>query len=175
MFEGRLFVRTISSGSIIFCDNRQFLYVLYTIAGWAVFKEKSKIQRCQTCLDAILGNKTDAPEQSLLTELKSFSSGAGLTHPSKTILKALIAAESVFQTNRAKLTAVGNVHSFLVKGFTDQFAVTNFPTCHNVLSNIVSRFFRLRIYMLATKMTVDSERSEMKYSTAAEVHTVVQK
>jgi hypothetical protein len=45
--------------------------VLYTIAGWTVFKEKSKIKQCQACLSAVLGDKTDASEHSLLTELKS--------------------------------------------------------------------------------------------------------
>ena len=129
--------------------------VLYTIAGWTVFKEKSKIQQCPACLSAILGDQANAPEQSLLTVLKSFSTGAGLTHPSKTILEVLIAAESLFQKNRANLSAVGNVNSFLMQGFSNQFAVNNFPTCHNVLNNIVHRYFRLRIHMLAKKMTGD--------------------
>lgn len=133
--------------------------VLYTIAGWAVFKEKSMVQQCPACLSAILGDKTDVPEQSLLTVLKSFPTSTGLTYPSKTIFKAVIAAESLFQTNRANLTSVGDVHSFLMQCFSDQFAVSNFPTCHNVLSNIVSRYFRLRIYMLATKMTCDFRKT----------------
>jgi len=139
--------------------------VLYTIAGWAVFKEKGKILHCPNCLSSILVDKNDAPEQSLLTVLKSFSTGAGLTHPSKTILQAVIAAESLFQANRSNLAVVSNTHSCLMKGFTSQFVTSNFPTCHNVLRNIVSRYFRLRIYMLATKMTADfrNERDKVQH------------
>lgn len=139
--------------------------VLYTIAGWAVFKEKSRIKNCPTCLSSMIGDKSDAPEQSLLTVLKSFSTGSGLTHPSKTIFEAVIAAESLFQKNRANLTGSANILSYLMKGFTSQFVVSNFPTCHNVLRNIVSRYFRLRIYMLATKMTADfrQERAQVQH------------
>jgi hypothetical protein len=133
--------------------------VLYTIAGWTVFKEKSKIKQCQACLSAVLGDKTDASEHSLLTELKSFSTGAGLTYPSKIVFEILIAAESLFQSNRASLTSVSNVYCFLMQGFSSQFAISHLPTCHNVLKNIVSRFFRLRIHMLAKKMTGDLRKS----------------
>lgn len=132
--------------------------VLYTLAGWTVFKEKTKIKQCSVCLSAILGDKNNAPEQSLLTVLKSFSTGAGLTHPSKTVLEEVIAAESLFQKNRANLTSAGDVHSFLMQGFSNQFAVNGFPTCHNALSNIVARYFRLRVYMLAKKMTSDFKK-----------------
>jgi len=128
--------------------------VLYTLAGWSVFKESSKVQ-CSVCLTAIFGDKADAPEQSLLTVLKSFSTGEGLTHPSKTVFEVVIAAEALFQKNRANLTSASNVHSFLMKGFSEQFVVNNFPTCHNVLNNIVDRYFRLRVYMLAKNMTGD--------------------
>jgi len=34
--------------------------VLYTLAGWSVFKESSKVQ-CSVCLTAIFGDKADAP------------------------------------------------------------------------------------------------------------------
>lgn len=132
--------------------------VLYTIAGWTVFKEKSKIGQCQSCLGAVLGDKTDALEHSLLTELKSFSTGAGLTHPSKTVFEILIAAESLFQSNRANLISASNAYSFLMQGFSSQFEVNHFPTCHNVLNSIVSRFFRLRIHMLAKKITANVKK-----------------
>jgi hypothetical protein len=126
---------------------------LYLMAGWAVFKEMKKTPKCAPCHTCIKGDRQNAPPLSELTTIKSFSSGAGLTHPSSAILDAVIAAESLFQANKDVLVVVPDIHVFLMKAFTSQFSLTGFPPCHNVVQSIVARYLRLRVHMLGSKLT----------------------
>ena len=83
---------------------------LYSLAGWAVFKEKKSLDSCAICLDSICSlDKNPEPFFSKLTCLKSYQQGCGLTHPSKAIFKAVIAAESIFITYQDKIAGTGNV------------------------------------------------------------------
>ena len=125
---------------------------LYTVAGWTVFKEKTP-KACPVCLSSIVGDASTAPEHSQLTVIKSFETGGGLTHPSPAMWQAIIAAESIFRSYEDQMTKIENVSKFLWNSYERQVPLSDFPSCHNIVQSVVTRYFRLRLHVHAAHIT----------------------
>ena len=124
---------------------------LYTVAGWAVFKEKTP-KACSECLSSITGNASTSPEYSQLTNIKSFEVGGGLAHPSSQIWQAIMLAETIFRLHEERVTKTERVCQLLLKLFFHKFEMDSFPKCHNIVKSVVGRFFRLRLFIHATRL-----------------------
>ena len=77
----------------IFEQRERLLYMtesesnaLYTMAGWATFKESSRIKQCSDCRKYITGDISDASKEADFIKLKSYG---WLTHPSKQVFDAI--------------------------------------------------------------------------------------
>ena len=125
---------------------------LYAVAGWAVFKERTP-KACPVCLSSIVGDASTAPAHSQLTVIKSFETGGGLTHPSPAMWQAIITAESMFRTYEDQITKIENVSKFLWNSYECQIPISDFPSCHNILQSVVTRYFRLRLHIHGARIT----------------------
>jgi len=124
--------------------------VCYLLAGWAVFKQKARTGNCTDCLAVICGSPCDAPAEAQLMMIKTYG---GLSYPSELIYKAVQVAESVFRCHQGELALTSNVEHRLNSIFKTEFSVDGLPPCHNVLSDIISRYFRLRIHIYGKWVT----------------------
>jgi len=113
--------------------------VCYLLAGWAVHKQKTRIANCSDCLAVICGSPCDAPAEAQLMMIKTYG---GLTYPSELIYNAVQVAESVFRCHQGELAVSTDVEHMLNAAFNTQFSIDGLPTCHNVMSDIISRYFR---------------------------------
>lgn len=145
---------------------------LYTVAGWAVFKEKSA-NACQVCLASIVGDAGSVPQHSQLTTIKSFEAGGGLTHPSLPMWQAIVAAKSIFRCNEDRLTKIDNVKKFLLDSFESQVPLNDFPACHSIALKVVSRYLRLRLHIHAAQITRKFASSTQFASRSAHCRTAV--
>ena len=111
--------------------------VCYLLAGWTVHKQKARIA-------VICGSPCDAPAEAQLMMIKTYG---GLSYPSELVYKAVQVAESVFRCHQGELALTSNVEHKLNSMFSNRFSVDGLPPCHSVLSDIISRYFRLRIHI----------------------------
>jgi hypothetical protein len=125
---------------------------LYTLAGWAVFKEKAP-NACAVCVNSIIGDASSSPELARLNIIKSFETGGGLTHPSPAILQAVIVAETIFRNHEDRLMKTDNVSNYLLNAFDRQFSSSSFPSCHNIVERVIGRYFRLRLHIYGRRVT----------------------
>ena len=146
--EERVFPNhTTSSLMMNVCESN----VLYLLAGWSVFKEKTKISGCADCLDAICSDSNELPFDAKLHEFKTYG---GLTKPSELVHKIIVDAENVFRSCAENLELLDNVEDCLWTEFTKCCTlIKQGPLCHDALSNIVRRYFRLRIHIYGKKLT----------------------
>ena len=125
--------------------------VCYLLAGWAVHKEKERLQGCSDCLSVICGDPGEVPADSQLTVMKSYG---GLTYPSALVYSAVQVAESVFRSHQAELRSCCTVKSMLNEQFRSLVCYIGLPSCHDdVLQNIIKRYFRLRIHAYGKWLT----------------------
>ena len=132
--------------------------VLYLLAGWIVFKEKEKLSGCMDCLEAMCSNSKDSPSEAKLTEFKTYG---GLTKPSELVHGAILLAENVFQSHAESLKMLDNVEDRLWTEFSkNSVPMKQFPPCHDVLTRIVRRYFRLRIHIYGKTLTEQYKSSD---------------
>ena len=124
--------------------------VCYLLAGWAVHKQKARTANCSDCLAVICGSPCDAPAEAQFMMIKTYG---GLSYPSELIYKAVQVAESVFRCHQGELAVTSNVEHKLNSIFDTKFSVDGLPACHNVLSDIIARYFRLRIHIFGKWVT----------------------
>ena len=132
--------------------------VLYLLAGWTVFKEREKLSGCTDCLEAMCSNSEDSPSEAKLTEFKTYG---GLTKPSDLVHEAILLAENVFRRHTASLKMLDNVEDWLWTEFSkNSVSLKQFPPCHDVLTRIVRRYFRLRIHIYGKTLTEQYKSSD---------------
>ena len=141
--------------SFVLDDSEEMLdaNVCYMLAGWAVHKEMATVGACEDCLAAMCGHETDTPADCSATQLMVLKSHGGLSEPSPLIHSAVQVAEAVFKSCQPHLTSWTDVESKLNDEFRRRFETSVLPSCHNILSDIISRYFRLRLHVYGKWLT----------------------
>ena len=85
----------------------------------------------------------------------------GLTKPSNLVHEAILLAENVFRRHTASLKMLDNVEDWLWTEFSkNSVSMKQFPPCHDVLTRIVRRYFRLRIHIYGKTLTEQYKSSD---------------
>jgi len=127
--------------------------ICYLLAGWSVHKQKEKLSGCSDCIAAISGQVTDVPADCPEAQLTILKSYGGLSYPSPLVYSAIQVAEAVFKCCESKLAACTNVESKLNDEFHRKFLSNDLPSCRNALSEVVARYFRLRLHAFGKWLT----------------------
>ena len=103
-------------------------------------------------------NSKDSPSEAKLTEFKTYG---GLTKPSELVHGAILLAENVFRSHAESLKMLDNVEDRLWTEFSkNSVPMKQFPPCHDVLTRIVRRYFRLRIHIYGKTLTEQYKSSD---------------
>lgn len=121
--------------------------VCYLLAGWSVYKQKEKLHGCTDCLATICGQLTDVPADCPEAQLTMLKSYGGLSYPSPLVYSAVQVAEAIFKCCQSQLASCTDIETKLNDEFSQRFCFSGLPSCHNVLSDVVARYFRLRLHV----------------------------
>ena len=139
----------LGSSSVNICDLEA--KVCYLLAGWSVHKQKDKVRQCTDCMAVICGSAEEAPSE--FADLLEEKTYGGLTYPSTLVWCAVQTAESVFRSRQADIMSSSDIESSLLTSFSNCFTVSGLPDCHSTLSDVVARYFRLRIHVFGKWLT----------------------
>ena len=149
-----LSVTTLSSLDI--CESNGFYY----IAGWAVYKELSKVN-CDSCSSYYsvknLGQISD--DIALLTKFKCYRSDMQsypnttnyLCHPSKNVLHVVQKCEVIVRSSIKRAIRFTSPAEIILSQL--ECVDGDFPRCHFLVAAIVERYVRLRLNIHAKELT----------------------
>jgi len=119
---------------------------LYYLAGWTAAKIKKRI-KCAACNESLTTEFPTVPESSFTT-LKTYCSGAGLTHPSNEVYELIKFAEN--EICLADLRAP-NIQDELVQRVMRRKPSLSSPcNYHNLCHLVLNRFIKFRLHIRAS-------------------------
>ena len=128
------------------------------LIGYLFKKTICSESKCQVCLDAFVKEHCDATETEILVFKRCYTPDA-LVMVTEYAYKIFSMVESTFMANLAKMENEKFMDALVEKVVitTKNLFQADLPTCHWTL--LIKRFFKIRVYFWARKLTVDAKSS----------------
>lgn len=152
--------------------------IVYDLAGAVINSIKKNYNVCDNCFNAILCQGPNDHQYAFIVNLHSYKDNS-LYKVSNICFKAIMKSEITFRQLRETLKTIEHVKiiDFLVQQLFYVWDGTNIPNCHNITTNILTRFFtmRLKMYNLKQKEEFLPENKRHTYnSKTMAMHVAVQ-
>jgi hypothetical protein len=161
---------SIDATQLTYTEKNALCYLI----GWLAFKLKTQLKSCKTCVDFLVSSNPD-DRNAIHAQLIAIKSYGWLTFPSLSLQKVILAAECIFQRNKAEcLTSINSLQLLI-----DKSAVLLngsdpvIPTCHNAGLLLLEKFFRLRSHICAQGISKLAKNERQYGSKSAKARTTV--